>query len=141
MDELKQKEALFVAACKYIKELKGKNAKLKSKNADLEDRLHSVMDGYNTITVGDIYYCKACYNEVSTEGESDDEGEAYSRIGQCDCCGEMVCRQCFDIYPDEQHPVCPLCVDSVSAECDKCGATVLRRDMLPDMSCPVCAKQ
>lgn len=31
--------------------------------------------------------------------------------------------------------------DSASAECDKCGATVLRRDMPADMSCPVCAKQ
>ena len=109
MDELRQKEALFVAACKYIKELEGKTAVLEGKNAELVSQLHSVIDGYNKQPTVNSLYCKACYREVDIEGEDNDSPSYPSRIGECDCCGEMVCRQCFDIYPDKQHPVCPLC--------------------------------
>ena len=135
MDELRQKEALFVAACKYIKDLEGKNAVLEDKNARLHSLLQSVTDGYNTITIGDIIYCKACYKEVSTEGEEEEE---HTRIGECDWCGELVCRECFDIYTEKQHPVCPLCVGLASAECNKCGTTRSRHDILHDPTCPVC---
>ena len=121
---------------------------LKDQNKHLHSLLESVVDAYNTITVGDIYFCKCCYKEVKIEDQT-----FLVEMANCENCNEIVCRECFDEvrkFSTEHHPVCPLCFedeseeesdDSALAECDKCGATVLRRDMPADMSCPVCAKK
>ena len=117
---------------------------LKDQNKRLDSLLQSVVDAYNTITVGDIYFCKCCYKEVKIEDQT-----FLVEMANCENCNEIVCRECFGL-PVFAHPVCPLCFedeseeesdDSALAECDKCGATVLRRDMPADMSCPVCAKK
>ena len=124
---------------------------LKDQNKRLDSLLQSVVDAYNTITVGDIYFCKSCYKEVKIEDQTVDGYMETDKMAECENCNELVCRECLDEvrkYSVEYHPVCPLCFEDESeeeeepsVECDECGTSRSRREILSDPTCPVCAEK